>query len=104
MNNLLYRSKLFYDDFSGQYFESTIEDITYAIHVLNHDLAKRGYVCLNDLYRYLSIPLLPCGDELGWSAATRWVDFKYEEVTIDDDLECYIITMTQPPTVDYLSR
>lgn len=100
--------KLFYDDFSGRLFESTIEKVKDAEYNLNRDLSMQGYATLNDFYNYLGLVPIDGGDDLGWSAAMNfeyywqeWIDFSHKKTTMGDDLECIIITMFSEPTLGW---
>ena len=96
--------QLFFDEFSGRYFESTIEDVQRAEYRINRDLIMRGYVYLNEFYEQLDIEPLESGYELGWSEGGNlarywqvWIDFSHRKTLIDDDLECQIVTMQCEP-------
>lgn len=102
--------QLFYDDFSGRYFESTLETVKHAEYTLNRNLAITSYCCLNEFYDLLGIDTIDGGDELGWSACEMvemywyaWIEFHHEKVVMDDGLECYIITMPIEPAADYMN-
>lgn len=95
--------QLFYDFFSGRYFESTIEVVQQAEYFVNRTLTMREYVYLNEYYEMLDIPPIDSGYELGWSVGSclacywqNWIDFNHERVTMDDGLECIIIKMDEP--------
>ena len=99
---------LFYDDFSGRYFESTLFKVQQAEYYLNRDLAMRGYVSANEYYDYLGLEPIEGGEELGWSIEMcmdmywqNWIDFNHRKVTMDDGLECIMITFWQEPIVDF---
>lgn len=99
---------LFYDEYSGRYFESTIEKVQQAEYYVNRDLNLRDYVYLNEYYDYLGIPQIKSGWTLGWSVGAcfdmywqNWIDFGHRTVTLDDGLECKIITMYQEPILDF---
>lgn len=100
--------QLFFDQFSGRYFESTIEDVQRAEYRVNRDLVMRDYVSLNEFYEHLGIPKIDAGESLGWSNGGNfaaywqtWIDFSHQKTLIDDDLECYIIHLQTEPTADY---
>lgn len=100
--------QLFYDEFSGRYFESTIEEVQRAEYRVNRDLIMRGYVYLNEFYEHLDIEPMISGYELGWSEGGNlarywqvWIDFTHNKTLIDDDLECHIITMQCEPYLDF---
>lgn len=101
--------ELFYDIFSGQYFHSTMADVIHAEYLINRRLVIDSYVCLNEFYDLLGIPPVDGGDELGWCSGAlwemywySWVDFEHRKVTMDDGLECYVISMQHEPYADYL--
>lgn len=100
--------KLFYDDFSGRLFESTIEKVQEAEYNINRDLSMQGYATLNEFYDYLGLVPIEGGDDLGWSAAMnfdyywqQWIDFGHHKTTMGDDLECIMITMFSEPTLGW---
>ena len=100
--------KLFYDEYSGRYFNSTLSDVMAAEYRLNRDLIMRGYVYLNEFYEYLGLEPIESGFKLGWSPGANldyywqeWVDFNHHRVTMDDGLECCIVTMLSEPILDF---
>lgn len=100
--------QLFYDEFSGRYFESTIEDVQRAEYRINRDLIMRESVYLNEFYEMLDIPPMEGGELLGWSRGSNmynawqeWIDFSHHKVVMDDGLECYIVTMFVEPRLDF---
>ena len=100
---------LFFDQFSGRYFERTKDEVRTAEYHLNRNFTLRGYATLNELYDFLGLSHIDGGDDLGWSLSVgfdeygyQWIDFHHELVELDDGMECYIISMPFEPTVDYL--
>jgi hypothetical protein len=100
--------RLFYDDFSGRYFESTMEDVIKAEYALNRQLSLHSGAYLNEWYELLDIPAVDYGDYLGWSQAIlmdmswiSWLEFHHEKVILDDDFECYIIRFGHDPMADF---
>lgn len=96
---------LFYDEFSGRYFESTTADVLKAEYEINKKLTTWGGAYLNEFYELVGLPKTDFGDHLGWSAAgmyemywEQWLDFNHEKFMLDDGLEGYIITFGQEPT------
>ena len=101
--------QLFYDEFSGRYFESTLAEVQRAEYHLNRNLQLSGYVCLNEFYDLLGIEEVPGGDEIGWSSVAlgemywySWIEFHHSTILIDDDLECVTIAVATEPMSDYL--
>jgi hypothetical protein len=102
--------QLFYDDFSGRYFESTMENVLNAELQINRLLAQDGGVYLNEFYEFLGIPTIEYGDYMGWSSVAlcemywwSWIEFRHEKVVMDDGLECTIIVMGYEPLYDFES-
>jgi len=100
---------LFYDQYSNRYFHKTMEEVIEAESKVNRDLTSDGYVELNALYRYLGIPEIGLGNELGWSLSAgaafycyEWIDFIHVKTVLDDGLECVVIDIPFGPTADYL--
>lgn len=101
-------TKLFYDFYSGRYFESTMEYVLAAEYAVNRKISTKDYAYLNDWYDELGIEQIASGHELGWSRGANfdmywqdWVDFHHEEFTTDDGLECCIITIMHEPIIDF---
>lgn len=100
--------QLFFDFLSMQYFESTMEEVLKAEYEINKRMSQEYYVSVNDFYHLLNIPPGVFDYELGWSIEAggawygySWIDFKHENVTLEDGLECCIITMETAPTADF---
>lgn len=96
--------RLFYDEYSGRYFESTIEQVMSAEYHLNRNYILRGDVTLNELYEFLGLDTTDYGDAVGWCYVNGiyWIDFNHRKTVLDDGLECYILEMPFGPTADYL--
>lgn len=95
--------QLFYDYFSERYFESTMEEVLQAEYDINRELHTRDYAYVNEFYDLLGLDHIDPGWTLGWSLGASlshywktWIDFRHEKVEMEDGMECYIITMTEP--------
>ena len=100
--------RLFFDYFSGRYFESTIEAVQKAEYELNKRLTTQDYAYLNDWYIELGIDEIDGGWNLGWTRGGNferywqdWIDFTHEKCMLDDNLECHIIVMNGDPYPDF---
>lgn len=96
--------ELFFDYYSGRYFNATIEEVLRAEYRLNRILFSREYAYVNEFYEFLGIPPVKHGWDIGWSLGgntanywQQWVDFTNTKTVLDDGLECYIVTMYQEP-------
>ena len=103
---------LFYDMFSGRYFESTMYIVQQAEYRINRHLHMRDYAYLNEFYDELGLEPIDDGFKLGWSADgcmarywQNWIDFDHHTTQLDDGsedgIECHIITMQQEPFIDF---
>lgn len=100
--------ELFYDEYSGRFFHSTLEAVQQAEYQVNRDLVMQDWATVNDFYRYLKVPGIDGGDVIGWSTPMNeqmywqtWVDFSHLKMVDDDCLEYYILRMYQEPMPDF---
>lgn len=100
--------ELFYDEFSGRFFRSTLAEVQRAEYDLNRDITLQDWATINSFYDYLKIPPVAGGDIIGWSAPMNgemywqtWVDFSNVQMVDDDGLEYYIVRMFQEPMPDF---
>lgn len=95
--------QLFYDEFSHRYFRATNETVLRAEYEINKIVNEHGGASLNEFYHLLDIPATDYGNEVGWSSAqmfemywSSWIHFRHEKFELDDGIEGYIITYTEP--------
>lgn len=100
--------ELFYDDFSGRYFESTKAIVQRAEYQINRNIFQREYAYLNEFYDELGIDTIDGGWDLGWSPGANelmgwqsWLDFNHHHTVMDDGLECTIISFCIHPMEDF---
>ena len=94
--------RLFYDEYSGRYFETTIEKVLLAEYHLNRNYILRGFARLNEFYEFLGLEPTDYGETVGWDiyGDIYWIDFNHRKAFIGDDndgFECYIIEMPYYP-------
>lgn len=106
--NLSGDKELFYDEFSGRYFESTILNVQQAEYYINRDLSMRDYAYVNEFYEWLDLPPFEGGDAFGWSTGAcldlywqNWIDFDHRDVVLDDGRTCKVISMVQEPLIGF---
>lgn len=98
---------IFYDEHSGRYFESSIEQVINAEYHLNRNYILRGYSYLNEFYEFLGIEETDYGSVLGWTPTDEgeyWIEFNHRKITLDDGAICYIIEMPFEPTYEFLEN
>ena len=94
--------RLFYDEYSGRYFETTIDKVLLAEYHLNRNYILRGFARLNEFYEFLGLESTDYGETVGWDICGEiyWIDFNHRKAFIGDDndgFECYIIEMPYYP-------
>jgi hypothetical protein len=107
--------ELFYDFYSGRYFESTKEAVLWAQYETNRALFVNCAVGLNEYYDLLGLPTRSAYNEVGWACGQMeemywhpWIEFEHEETVLDGDsddhegLKCTIIYLPMEPVMGYL--
>ena len=101
--------ELFFDYQSMRYFQSTFSEVKEAEYKFNQNFAMSGFACLNEFYDILGLPRVEYGYQLGWSTVLNddvyghdGLSFEYEKAELGDGMECWIMTMPCPPTLDYM--
>ena len=97
-------NRLYYDFYSGRYFEATPAFVKDAEYELNRKMVMDDCAYLNEWYYLLDMEPLEHGLSFGWSTCANaemywqtWIDFHHEKVLMDDGLECTIISFQQEP-------
>ena len=95
--------KLFYDIYSSRYFRATPATVSRAAYELNRMVAEDCYASLNEWFELVGLETTDYGEYVGWSSSqlyemywTNWIHFKYDKATMDDGLECMIVSYTEP--------
>lgn len=99
---------LFFDEYSGRYFETTLFDLQNAVYKLNRTFALEGYTNLNEFYRYVGLPETDYGEALGWSGVkcwevynNSWIDIRWDDMELPDGLVAQAIRFPIGPEEDY---
>lgn len=101
--------RLYYDYYSNRYFEATPYQVQRAEYEVNKTLITNEGVYLNEWYAHLGLEGLDHGYDFGWTTYMNmdaywqtWVDFHHETVTMEDGLECIIISFLQEPYPEFV--
>lgn len=97
-------TKIFYDEYSQRFFETTIEQVMDAEYHLNRNYILRGYTVLNELYDFLGLEPTDAGSIMGWAPLDEgmyWIEFNHRKAEMEDGTEFYILEMPFEPSVDY---
>lgn len=99
---------LYYDFYSGRYFEASPAFVKNAEYELNRSLMLDDCAYLNEWYSLLNMKSVEHGLDFGWSTCANydmywqtWIDFHHEKTIMDDGLECIIISFAQEPYPDF---
>lgn len=92
------KMNLYYDDYSGRYFQATSETILRAENQINRKMSETSSVYLNEYFELVGLERTDYGDYMGWSS---WFDIYKEKVIMDDGLECTILRFVMDPTFDF---
>lgn len=100
--------QLYFDDYSGRYFEADPATVQRAEYEINRTLMLDDGVYLDQWYELLDMEPLEHGRDFGWNTSTNgamywqtWVDFHHQKVVMDDGLECTIVSFMQEPYPDF---
>lgn len=101
-------TELFYDEYSGRYFNSTKYKVQRAAYELNRDIHMRGWATIDEFYEHIGLEGIDDKEILGWSEGGNlarywqgWIDFSYRKVTMDDGLEVNVVGFFQEPYPGY---
>lgn len=89
---------LFFDFYKQRYFNATLAAVVNAQYHLNRNLVLRGYVTINEFYKFLGIDIVENGDDIGWNmdylmtSGVLWLDFENNHTKLEDGIECCIIS------------
>jgi hypothetical protein len=102
--------KIFYEEYSGKHFTSTIDNVLKAEYMFNKQLSIVGYASLNEFYDFLGVSKTTEGEYLGWSvydgyfgssSINPWVDFEHSKMEDDNGIEYFHIEYSNQPDVNY---
>lgn len=98
---------LFYDEFSGRFFHSTLAAVQWAEYNFNRNFALRGDAPVNEFYEFLGLSPIEGGDVIGWDRyigeafyGYSFVDFTHTLKETSDGTKYYSIGTPFDPTPD----
>jgi len=86
---------LCFDEFSGRYFRSSIENIKAGENAVNYEILNHMGAALNHFYEEIELPEIPMGADLGFNTNNR-LDIKYT-TALHDGEPCIVISFKWAP-------
>lgn len=91
---------LCYDDYSGRYFNSTVEKIRQAMNDINEEIMHNMYCSLTDFYSKIGLPQTTMSEEVGWNIDNT-LAIHFSTTMSNDGRPCVSITFNKTPVRDY---
>lgn len=76
---------LFFDNHSGRYFKSSINEIDRAVNLLNKRLRNEMTIQLNEFYSEIGLPIIKGGVFVGWDIKDGDVEINTNHASVADD-------------------
>lgn len=92
--------QLFFESYTGRYFQSTMEDVKKAMNDTNYHMFQDQYASLGDFQRRIGLPLTDISEEVGWKVDAP-LDIAFHGVISDDQRPCIAIQYRVEPVRDY---
>ena len=97
-----YGNKLFFDSYSGRYFESDKNYLERVQNFLNDRLNSHKPVSLNDFYEEIGLEDIKIGDYVGWDrSSTGLIDLRFDSKLLDDGTPCAVLDHFTDPVYDF---
>lgn len=91
---------LCFDQLTGRYFESTMEDIKRAENKVNYELVNYMSCSLSSFYDEIGLAPTTYTDSVGWNTNNR-MEVQFSTVLSDNNQPCLAIDFSKPPFPDY---
>ena len=94
---------LCFDEPTGRYFRSTMENIKTAVNTTNAEIIHHDHANASFFYEELELPSTTWTDEVGWNT-DQLLDLKYSTVLTPDGKPCIAIDFKVLPKSDYVPK
>lgn len=94
---------LCFDEPTGRYFRSTMENIKAAVNATNAEVLNHDYANASFFYEEIGLPATSWTEEVGWNR-DHPMDVKYSTVMSPDNRPCIAIDFTVLPKLDYVPK
>lgn len=94
---------LCFDEPTGRYFRSTMEQIKSAVNATNAEILHHDHANASFFYEELDLPATTWTDEVGWNT-DQLLELKYSTVLTPDNKPCIAIDFKVLPKADYVPK
>jgi Family of unknown function (DUF6353) len=94
---------LCFDEPTGRYFRSTMENINKAVNTTNAEILHHDHASASFFYEELDLPATTWTDEVGWNT-DQLLELKFSTVLSPDGRPCIAIDFKYLPKVDYVPK
>lgn len=91
---------LCFEQYTGRYFNSTVETIKQAQNQINYRILNDGYASLSDFYNLIDLPLTSVSEELGWNS-DKMLEIQFATVMSETQKPCISIDFDTTPVRNY---
>lgn len=91
---------LCYDQYSGRYFESSMEEIKRAQNDTNYQIIRDNFASLGDFYDRLGLGMTKYSEEVGWNT-DHPLEIMFSTTLSDDKRPCLSMDYQTTPTRGY---
>jgi len=94
---------LFYDSFSGRYFESTMEKVKRAINDFNYELLDEMWKEVNEFYDFIGLDHIEAGRQVGWRIEEGKLELRFDAKIVNapdskwHDEPCIVVSYPVEP-------
>lgn len=94
---------LCFDEPTGRYFRSTMENIKQAVNSTNAEILHHDHASASYFYEELDLPATTWTDEVGWNT-DQLLELKYSTVLDPNNRPCIAIDFKTLPKADYVPK
>jgi len=94
---------LCFDEPTGRYFRSTMENIKSAVNATNGEIINHDHVRATFFYEEIGLPATTWTDEVGWNR-DHLLDLKFSTCISPDNRPCIAIDFSVLPKLDYVPK
>ena len=91
---------LCYDNISGRYFQSSMEELRQAENKVNYELVHHNQASLSFFYEHVGLPPTRHSDEVGWNS-NNLLEINYSTQMSTDNRPCIVVDFVVGPITGY---